>query len=30
MLFFSLPDNNGDKQYCTHLNQKILAYDFQN
>ena len=30
MFFCSLPDNIGDKKYCTPWKQKVLTYDFQN
>ena len=30
MLFSSLPDNIGNKKYCTPWKQKVLTYDFQN
>jgi len=29
-MFCSLPDNIGDKKYCTPWKQKVLPYDFQN
>jgi len=25
-----MPDNIGDKKYCTPWKQKVLTYDFQN
>ena len=25
-----MPDNTGDKKYCTPWKQKVLTYDFQN
>jgi len=29
-MFCSMPDNIGDKKYCTPWKQKVLTYDFQN
>jgi len=30
MEYCAMPDNIGDKTYCTPWNQKVLTYDFQN
>ena len=29
-MFCAMPDNIGDKKYCTSWKQKVLSYDFQN
>ena len=29
-MFCAVPDNIGDKKYCTPWKQKVLTYDFQN
>jgi len=29
-MFCAIPDNIGDKKYCTPWKQKVLTYDFQN
>jgi len=29
-MFCAMPDNIGDKKYCTPWKQKVLTYDFQN
>jgi len=29
-MFCALPDNIGNKKYCTPWRQKVLTYDFQN
>jgi len=28
-MYCAMPDNIGDKMYCTPWKQKVLAYDFQ-
>jgi len=29
-MYCAMPDNIGDKKYCTPWKQKVLTYDFQN
>ena len=29
-MFCAMPDNIGDKKYCTPWKEKVLTYDFQN